>query len=215
MLIYRMIFPNGKMYIGLTTRTIRERKNEHKSDFLSKRNNWPVYNAMNKYGWENIKWEILEDNITDFEYLKEREAFNILKYDTYLPNGYNMTLGGEGRYGRIVSEETRKKMSLSQKSKPLTKKQLKNLRNLWKICRGRKQSKEEIEHRRKTLRKYTYDLIDKQGNNYNNIEDLRSFCIDKEINYLSLYSRIHLGKKTYKGWVINKNEKNKVNREVI
>ncbi len=112
MLIYKATFSNGKSYIGLTINNFELRRKQHLSESFN--SNCQLYNtyfhrAIRKHGEKNIQWEILENNIIDFEYLKERETFNILKYDTYFPNGYNMTLGGEGTIGFICSDELRRK----------------------------------------------------------------------------------------------------------
>lgn len=114
MLIYKATFPNGKSYIGRTTRSLNKRKQYHKKDSKTKKR--VICNAIRKYGWENVLWEILEDNITDFEYLKERETFNILKYDTYIPNGYNMILEDKSN-GSFGYSFTKEYCSLLQKGK--------------------------------------------------------------------------------------------------
>lgn len=114
MLIYKATFPNDKSYIGLTLKTLEQRKKSHKNSSMYNKGQYDYnvifHKAIRKYGWENVKWEILEDNITDYEYLKERERFNILKYDTFKSNGYNMTLGGEGCFGYKHTAKTRKRI---------------------------------------------------------------------------------------------------------
>lgn len=121
MLIYKATFPNGKSYIGLTRKSLEIRKSQHRKFISHKKSKRLIfYIAIRKYGWENVKWEILEDNINDFKYLKEREIFNILKHDSFIPNGYNMTLGGEGSYGCKVSDEHKEKLRRIFKGIPLT-----------------------------------------------------------------------------------------------
>lgn len=110
MLIYKATFPNQKSYIGKANNI--KRLKDHKYEAYNPKHR--IYNtifnrAIRKYDWKNVVWEILEDNITDETILNERETFNILKYDTFMPNGYNMTSGGEGTLGRVCSEESNKK----------------------------------------------------------------------------------------------------------
>jgi group I intron endonuclease len=115
MIIYKATI-NNKSYIGRTIGTLEERTKQHLKE--SKRNaKWYFYRAIHKHGKQNIKWEIIEDNIEDFNLLKERETFNIIKYDTLKPNGYNMTLGGEGIFGLKHSEQSKKKMSEYQRKR--------------------------------------------------------------------------------------------------
>ena len=60
-LIYKATFSNGKSYIGQTTQTLQKRKQQHKDK--SKLNNNAFYHAIKKYGWDDITWEVIEDNI--------------------------------------------------------------------------------------------------------------------------------------------------------
>ena len=84
---------NGKIYIGKTERSVQERWRKHISD--SKRvecQNRPLYLAMNKYGIEHFHIEIIEETNQP----EEREKFWIEQKRSY-KNGYNATLGGDGR----------------------------------------------------------------------------------------------------------------------
>ena len=82
---------NGKVYIGQTTRTIKDRWKQHINDSKSKTNLPYFHKAINKYGPENFSIEkIIEAPQSE---LDELEIFYIKKYDSY-NNGYNMTLGG-------------------------------------------------------------------------------------------------------------------------
>lgn len=107
LIIYRVTNNiNGKIYIGLTTSTLPERKKVHKSKAFSTvvEYNRVFYNAIRKYGWDNFSWDILETLNTE-EDLKNREIFWISHYKSFIgfpdAHGYNMTLGGEGTFGRV------------------------------------------------------------------------------------------------------------------
>lgn len=99
--VYRITFPNGKCYIGITTQKLRNRVSGHKQHYNEGYDKL-VYRAMHKYGWESIKWDILDTGL-DFEDLKTKEIYWIEKLRAYVKyedsNGYNMTLGGEGTKG--------------------------------------------------------------------------------------------------------------------
>lgn len=64
---------NDKVYIGITTRTIEERFQEHKYR-LNERKHLHLYSSMIKYGVQNFKVEELEkcDSIESL-FTKERE----------------------------------------------------------------------------------------------------------------------------------------------
>ena len=89
-------------YIGKTQQKLKIRMWAHKNH-----NEYYLGRAVKKYGWENFKIEILEE-CTNVDELNEREIFWIKHFNTKIPNGYNLTDGGEGTSGRICSEESRK-----------------------------------------------------------------------------------------------------------
>lgn len=90
---------NGKKYIGKTYSSIEKRWKEHIKDRI--RFDRPLYRAMNKYGIENFSIQELEY----CENLEEREIYWISFYDSY-HNGYNATLGGDGKlYFEYTDEE--------------------------------------------------------------------------------------------------------------
>ena len=94
--IYKHTFPNGKVYIGLTCQTNKNRFRNGNGY-----QECPImWRAICKYGWENVKTEIIEENIPTLSEAKLRERFWIKEYNSFInfPNscGYNATLGGEG-----------------------------------------------------------------------------------------------------------------------
>ena len=60
MLIYKATnIINNKSYIGLTTRTLQERKLEHLRH--TKTENTYFHRAINEYGKDNFLWEIIDE----------------------------------------------------------------------------------------------------------------------------------------------------------
>ena len=98
---------NGKKYVGKTTQTLKRRINQHKHG------NIHIDKAIQKYGRENFKVEVLEECYT-VEQLNEREIFWIAALNTKVPNGYNITDGGEGNLGLSHTKETRDQMSIDR-----------------------------------------------------------------------------------------------------
>lgn len=122
MLIYKANL-NNKNYIGLFTEEIdkfNRRKIAHRGCALKKLDGYYFHNAIRKYGYENIKWEILENNIQNTDSLKEREKFWIRQYGTFGKNGYNMTEGGDGCFGYKHTKQSKEKMSEQRKGRKLT-----------------------------------------------------------------------------------------------
>lgn len=107
---------NGKVYIG-KARDIHERYKEHKKKLCGNgHHNRHLQNAWNKYGEKSFKFQVLE--YCSVEQLDEREKHFIA---IYKPRGliYNLTDGGEGTLGHVVSSEARLKISLAKKGKRL------------------------------------------------------------------------------------------------
>lgn len=109
--VYKHTFPNGKIYIGIALDVYSRwcNGNGYKENSL-------MYSDILKYGWDNIKHEIL---INDLETKKEAELKEkelILAYDSENPEkGYNRT-----NYKRdllkIEGNETKKKEKKKNKS---------------------------------------------------------------------------------------------------
>ena len=92
MVIYKINYPNGKIYIGLTT-DLKRRMYEHNNSSLNKKRQICDL-AILKYG-KITEVEILEF-ITDISLLKEREKYWIKKYNSNDKKiGYNLTEGGD------------------------------------------------------------------------------------------------------------------------
>jgi len=115
--IYKIIFPNGKHYIGQTTTSLEQRTKEHKRCAKSGDTKC-LYNALRKYEMVNT-FELIEIDTADKpEELDDKEIDYIQKYNSFHKNGrgYNMTLGGEGTNGYVFTEEDKQKMSESAKN---------------------------------------------------------------------------------------------------
>ena len=111
--VYRHIFPNGKSYIGITCARPPHRRWRGGTGYYEQPK---IYNAILKYGWENIQHEILCEHLTlDEANLLEQEM--IAKYNS-IENGYNVSTGGGGTYGIPCSEETKSKLGKANRGKP-------------------------------------------------------------------------------------------------
>ena len=98
---------NNKIYIG---KKIEDRKDYYGSGTAIKL-------AINKYGKENFKKEIIE-KCNNKEELIEREKYWIEKLNSKYPNGYNITDGGKGTLGFRHTNEAKQKISKALKGKP-------------------------------------------------------------------------------------------------
>ena len=119
--VYKHTFPNGKVYIGITQQTLIKRwqngKGYKKQKFL--------YNAIQKYNWENVKHEVLFKNLTK----EQAEQKEIELIELYKSNqrtfGYNIENGGNS-IGKMADDTKTKlrKLNIGKKMSQNTKEQL-------------------------------------------------------------------------------------------
>lgn len=88
--IYRYISPNGRSYIGQTTTSLYKRSGKRGKSYRGCK---VFYNAIQKYGFENFTVEILGEY--PINQLNKKEAEEIYKYNSLIPNGYNIKDGGQ------------------------------------------------------------------------------------------------------------------------
>lgn len=138
--VYKHTCPNGKIYIGITSLDVKTRWGKNGSLYK----NMLFGKAIQKYGWDNIKHEILYKGLSKSEAeLKEIEL--ISKYKSNCKDfGYNIESGG---YVNRHAQQTRDKMSKTRKNKPLSEQHKKSLSESRK---GIKFSDEHIENIRKS-----------------------------------------------------------------
>jgi len=107
---------NGKRYVGKTKRPSR-RMAVHKCH-AKKGGGLAVNRAMAEHGAENFVFGIVEWFATEADAF-EGERVTIRSLGTRDPlRGYNLTDGGQGGNGMIVSDETRRRLSESHKGQP-------------------------------------------------------------------------------------------------
>ena len=92
---------NDKVYIGqakdAAERWLSHVYNAKYENKNKQRTTQVIHRAMNKYGIEKFHYEVLEYQIENYD---ERELYWIKKYNSMVPNGYNVSPGGKGaQYG--------------------------------------------------------------------------------------------------------------------
>lgn len=103
-LIYKAISPSGKVYIGMTKKSLAERRKEHEWHSKSNKRKKIFHCALRKYDL-NFSWEVLENGLTKKE-AELREIFYIAQFNcTDIDFGYNQAKGGMA--GDIMTEESR------------------------------------------------------------------------------------------------------------
>ncbi|MFA5031326.1 MAG: GIY-YIG nuclease family protein [Patescibacteria group bacterium] len=94
---------NGKQYVGQTTKNLKRRIRGHKN-----KRNYPISNAIKKYGIENFKWISFSCPEEDLDW---QESFLIKELNTLAPYGYNLETGGNKN--KHLHKSTREIMSIN------------------------------------------------------------------------------------------------------
>ena len=102
--VYELLFPSGKRYFG-KTKNVAQRFKKHARAL----NKSPLANAFRKYGVGCVEVRVVYKNCSEKCCFDAEKRF-IKKHNTRVPNGYNLTDGGEGFTGGRHSPATRKRM---------------------------------------------------------------------------------------------------------
>lgn len=166
-IVYRHTSPSNKVYIGITSRKPEYRWNNgwgypHNAYFSA---------AIQKYGWDNFKHEILLEDLTK-EQAELAERLFIGYYNSAnREHGYNIETGGnavgkhsqetkakisKGNKGKVVSDETKRKMSEAQRGHKTSDKTKKLLSEANKGKTHSKEVREKISNALKGENAYWY-----------------------------------------------------------
>lgn len=109
---------NGKGYVGITSRGVRQRLYSHESE-ARHGSNRPFARAIRKHGIDTFETSVLASGLTEQQALAEEQRF-IRELGTFGSGGYNATIGGEGTLGARLTDERRKEISEHFRSLPRT-----------------------------------------------------------------------------------------------
>lgn len=187
---------NGNIYIGKTIKSLKRRKQIHKTAALKNYNNSYFHNAIRKYGFDNFTWEILHQS-TDENYLFILEKFYI-KFYKINNKVYNMTYGGEGLSGHIPSEETLIKM---RRNRPPSRKGVKY------IMDEERKKNISLSQKGKIISEATKEKLRKANLGKRHSEETkRKMSLAQKGKVVSLETR----KKIKLSWIIRKQKKIKI-----
>lgn len=106
----------NKQYVGqvIQYRGYKVRFREHLCG-IKTANTRLLSNSIKKHSAETFEVKLVEENIPE-SLIDEKEKYYIKYYNTFMPNGYNMTEGGQGVHGYKHSEKDREKLSQASKA---------------------------------------------------------------------------------------------------
>ena len=169
--IYLITSPSGKQYVGKSTISVDQKATLYQSSskyFTHIKR--PILESIRKYGWENMRFEIIERNDSwSAAYHNAREKYWIQPYNTR-KTGYNVTSGGDGHdsesaklFWENVSDEWKKKRaincSIGQKKRYANAK-----------------DSDTTKKRKSDSHKGTYKIVSPDGREWITSEGLKSFA---------------------------------------
>lgn len=132
--VYKHTSPNGKVYIGITIRKPEKRWGSNGINYRTQ----VFYRAIQKYGWDNIKHEILFEGLSKEEAEQKEIELIALYHSNDKDFGYNIDNGGHCL--NSFSEEHKRKISDSKKGKP---RDAETIRKVKEALTGRKMPEEQ------------------------------------------------------------------------
>lgn len=196
--VYKHTSPNGKVYIGQTCQLPNKRFGKNGDGY---KGSVLFYNAIQKYGWDNFKHEIIFEGLTK-EDADRKEIELISKYKSNQKEfGYNLQSGGnnysqsedtkmkisKSKIGQKDSYETRIKKSDGHKGKKLSESAKMKLVENWE-CRD----KEPFVNRAKNLglsnkgRKHSEETRKKLSESHKGKCSKKVLCVETGIVYKSI-----------------------------
>jgi group I intron endonuclease len=113
-IIYKVTGPGGKVYVGQTTKALKERKQKHKIRAKKGDRRTVFCIALLDEGFDNFTWEQIDQAETKEE-LDQKEREWIAHYNsTDLARGYNTESGVRCP----LAEATKRKLSKAKKGRP-------------------------------------------------------------------------------------------------
>lgn len=181
MIIYKVTNNvNGKIYIGQTVGTLEGRWARH---CCPSSGCTALHRAINKYGNENFTVEQI-DNASTPDELNEKEVYWINHFNSFAPNGYNLSEGGNGCRGYKHSEETKRLLSEMKKGKAGT-----PHTDEWKKAMSERQKGGSHPHKGHPLsEEQKRFLSDSHKGKPNPKKYKRVFCVDLGVIYESVQS---------------------------
>ena len=175
--IYRMISPSYRIYIGQTI-SLYNRRYKYKHNLCKKQPQ--IYNSIEKYGFENHNFEIIEE--CDINLLNEREIHWKQYYLNINNDNWSMMLFcklNDGSGGSF-SEESKRKMSISHIGKKRSEESKKKQSNTQKGAS--RPISEERQLKIKIYKEENKEIIKNNKKNYNKLYKEENKEIIKEYN---------------------------------
>lgn len=112
-MVYLATSPSNKVYVGLTSKLLKQRKSQHITRAKRNVRKEPFLNALQKYDY-NFKWEILQENLNLKEAEQLEQDYIYLLNSTNNQFGYNLSPGGSSGKIQSLEGEARRKAKMAE-----------------------------------------------------------------------------------------------------
>lgn len=139
---------NKKLYVG-KTKNANTRWRTHINIADGGKEKYPqhyqyIHNSIKKYGKNNFEYQVIEE-LENEELLAEAEQFWIIFFRSWDREfGYNLTLGGEGAFGRQVSQNTRDKIRKNATGRKASSETRRKISDAGKLRKNSPETREKI-----------------------------------------------------------------------
>ena len=211
---------DGKSYIGVTSRTVKDRLKGHLYKGLQDYKY--LHNAINKHGKDNFTVSILYEN-EDIEHTKNViEPLCIQIFNTHYSGGcgYNLTYGGEGTRGyahtkeaKSVIAEAARKSAKNRKPMPQERREKMSKQRLGKpsnisdagrlSCSVKNSIDKKLRNPGAIAKQKSYEITYENGE-IEVIKNMRQFCKNNGYSVGQMHELINLTIKCHRGIVVVK-----------
>ena len=223
---------NKKKYIGITSQNPKDRWGKNGNEYSDR---YSFGKAIKKYGWDNFKHIVLYTSFSEDD-AKWKEKLLIKLFNCKIPNGYNMTDGGDGvigiewtderkeQHSKLMKEimnnpNMKQKVSIAQTGKKLSKETIEKMSNR---MRGVKRS-DEFKQKMKTAR-LGYKHSEETKKKISETKRNRPLS-DKQKEHLKLMSHNNIGRpcskearkkisQSLQGCILSQETKNKISETI-
>lgn len=203
--IYKLVNPKNRVYIGITTNLPKRIRNYQTINCLHQT---ALRYSLLKYGFEAHSFEVIESFSATVSQAYGKEIFWIRTYMSNYSkwperNGLNLTEGGRGSHGRVMTDETKEKLrqaNLGKKYSHETKAKLSAMKKGKKINRVFTEEEKQIARERNSKYRHTEEMKKFIGKcskgNKNMLGKKQSESQKKKISELHKGNKYNLGRAT-------------------
>lgn len=109
----------GQRYVGITSQVPKNRWRAHVTQAKRGIYQTLLHQAIREHGDETFDFIVLQE-FHDYDEMLQAERVLIREHNSLVPNGYNMTIGGQGTMGYKWKESDRQNLRVNRKGRDMS-----------------------------------------------------------------------------------------------